>query len=885
MGELTGEQQFNAGTSVLAKVLKLDVPPIFFRDNKEQTLSQQGEHLPLLIGRRRVAPLVGFTGETLVIPLPNGEISIPALIGLFTEGFSILEPTYWEEGTHWLCVGPAQTLHMIWMDGKPVLIQPTDGNPFILNPINAPSGTMVPLMVNFDIWSTLTGILDVLTGVPISQHTDFITQILDPLPQFSKIMQGIFYMYWGEPNQPVNTRMDFRTIADKLGLNQDPLLRPFGTDPEALQVSSRWPRICYVHWDKRFLGKEPRWPTLEYELECRPFNTGALIQSQRWLPRTPTAGNPFDIEDSGANPAHALYQVLTQPYPYGMGLAQDLIDMPALEQLGIVCENEHIPVNILAKTGVDAASQIADILQDVGVTASHLNKKLFFEAARIPDVSTPPPTVPADMVAIPEPDIEIEHSNPATRLVYTFMDERRRFRQSAVQIDDDGVSEAGNRVNEISATMPTVSDEKTAQKVAQRRAAEALSVVGVFRFIMGRSARNFRPGTMFKLEGWGLLRVLNITRQTDTADVRITAALDTYSVIASTHKPEDIEGNDDLDTENTIVPSQDVAFNWIEPPPSLYSASMAALCFRIEANASSQFSHVHGSPNQLEYFQIGNALINHAGGTLNDAMAAGGASDLRGTDAPVITILGENLLQVLDLSEDEAMYRLGKQWALVDQELWYVQGVTALGSSQYQLDGVIRGRFQTDQDAHLAGASVIIAPATSLLVFHHTTMESIVGDLYFCKSQPYNIITGQADISDAAPVQRLMFGMDLAPMPVDNFRANATTWSKDTYSAGEDIVFEWTYRLRNGAGAGAGEGLAGDPIGSTPPPDGSHTIDILDDNGAIVRSVTQSAATYTYTNADLVSDFGGEPATIKAKVRPVIGSRTNKTREIIVTLV
>lgn len=53
MGELTGEQQFNAGSSVLAKVLKLDVPPIFFRDNKEQTLSQHGEHLPLLIGRHR----------------------------------------------------------------------------------------------------------------------------------------------------------------------------------------------------------------------------------------------------------------------------------------------------------------------------------------------------------------------------------------------------------------------------------------------------------------------------------------------------------------------------------------------------------------------------------------------------------------------------------------------------------------------------------------------------------------------------------------------------------------------------------------------------------------------------------------------------------------
>ncbi len=873
MGELTAEQQFNAASSTLAAVLKLDGPPIFFRDDKEQTLSQQGEHLPLLIGRRRVAPLVGFTGETIVVPLPNGEISIPALIALFTQGFQVLEPTYWEEGVHWLCVGPATTLHMIWMDGKPVLLTPTDGNPFLINTVNAPSGTMVPLMISFDLWSTFTGILDVLTGVPVSEHTNFITQILDPLPQFSKVMQGIFYMYWGEPNQPINERLDFKTIADVLGLGDSPEL-----------VSSRWPRICYVHWDKRFLGKDPRWPTLEYELECRPFNTGALLQSQPWLNRTPTASNPRDIEDSGANPAHALYQIITQDYPYGLGISTSLIDIPALEQLGVLCENEHIAVNLLAKNGVDAASQIADVLQDVGVTASHLKAKVHFGAVRPPDVSTPPPTLPADMIVIPEADREIEHDSPSSRLVYTYKDERRRFRQSGIEIDDDGVSEAGNRVNEISTTMPTVTDEKTARKVAERRAAEALGGGGVFRFVLGRSARDFRPGTMFRLEGWGLLRVLSITRQTDTVDVRVDAALDTYSVLASGHAPEDVEGNDDLDTEVTIVPSPDLAYNWIEPPPSLYSASMAALSFRIEANTSSQFAYIHGSPDQQEYFQAGNALINHSGGTLNDPMTAGGATEL--SPGPTITIVGEDLLQILDLSEDEAMFRLGEQWALVDGELWFVKSVTALGSSQFQLDAVIRGRFHTDQDAHAAGAPVIIAPKSALLVNHHPTMETIVGGRYYIKSQPYNPITGQADVSAVAPVERTMFGMDLAPMPLDNFRANATTWSKDTYATGGDILFEWTYRVRNGAGAGAGEGLAGDPIGETPAADGSHTLEIFADGGAtLVRNVSQTAASFNYTNALLLGDFGSEPATFVARVRPVIGSRVNKTREITVTLV
>ncbi len=873
MGELSAEQQFNAGSTLLSKLLKMDGPPIFFRDDKETTLSQQGEHLPLLIGRRRVAPLVGFTGATVAIPLPNGEISIPALISLITEGFDVLTPTYWEEGVHWLCVGPATALHMIYQDGKPVLRSPQTGSPFLLNQTNAPSGTRVELMVTLELWSIFTGILDVITGVPISEYTDFVGQILDPLPQFSKQMQGIFYMYWGEPNQPINERLNFKTLAEELGLGGHTEL-----------ISSRWPRITYVHWDKRFLGAQPLWPALEYELEARPFNTGALIQSQSWLARTPTESNPFDIEDSGANPAHALLQIITGPYPYGLGLSPTLIDMPALEQLGILCEAEHLPVNILAKNGVDAASQVADVMQDAGVTLSHLDKKLHFVAARPPAVSSPPPTLPADMVIIPEADKEIEHRQYATRQIFTFKDERRRFRVAAVTIDDDGVSEAGNRVKEIETTMPTITDEKTANRVAQRRAAEALAGAGVFRLKLGRSARSFIPGTMFKLDGWGLMRVLNVTRQTDSTEVLIEAAVDHYSVAASGHNPEDVAGNDDLDSELPLAPVPDPAFNWIEPPPSLYALATAALVFRIEANTASAFSHIHGSPDQITYQQIGNALRNHAGGTLNESMAAGGATDLR--PGPVITILGADMLQVLDFSEDVQAYRLGQQWALINQEIWFVQSVTALGSSQYQLDGVIRGRFHTDQDAHAAGSTVIIAPRAELLVFHHPTMDGQVGGNYWCKSQPYNLVTGQADISGEAPVQRTLFGMDLAPMPVDNFRCNATTWSRDTWGTGADLVFEWTYRVRNGAGAGAGEGLAGDPIGSTPPPDGQHTLDIYDGDGVdLLRTVVTADATHTYTNAELQADFGSEPAAVVARLRPHVGSRVNKTREITVTLV
>lgn len=867
MGELSPEQTFNAGGAVLASILKIDQPPLFFRDDKEQTLSQQGEHLPLLIGRRRVAPIVGWTGVTEACL----EVSVSLFLRLVTEGFEALAPSWCEAGTHWLCVGPVQKLHMIYNDGTPVLIDTITGGPFPLTPQNLPSGQAFPLHVTIDLWSDMLGIL--LDGSPLSGLTPFASQLLDAQSQLTKNQQGVFNMYWGEPNQPINTRMDFVNLATKLGL---------GGNPEA--VSSRWPRICYVFWDKKFLGPQPIWPTMEYDIECRPFNTGALIQSQSWLTRTPTANNPLDVEDAGANPAHALYQVLTGDYPYGMGISPSLIDMPALEQLGIICENEHLPVNILAKDGIDAASQIADILQDIGVVAAHLKHKLFFEAARAPDVSSPPPTLPADMILIPEADQEIDHSNRATRYVLTFKDFRSRQRQSAVVIDDDGVSEAGNRISEVQSTMPTITDEKTAQKVGQRRAAEALAGTGVFRFKMGRSAREFRPGTMFRLDGWGLLRVLSVKLQTDTSVVLIDAALDNYGVIDSGHRPEDVVGNDDLNTELATPLLPDLAINWLEPPRSFYSTAPAIMAFRIAANTQSRYAHVRVSydNNPIDVF-TGDAQHYHSGGTLNDAMPAGGLTIL--SPGPTITLLGGDLLQVLDLSEDDQAFRLGNQWALINEEVWFVKSVTALGSSQFQLDEVIRGRFHTDQDAHASGDVVIIAPRNDLQAFHHPIMDSVnnVPKPLTIKTAPFSPIGG-VNHAGGPSAPHDFFGMDLAPWPVDNFRANATTWSKDTYGTGDDILFEWTYRLRDGQGTGAGEGAAGEPIGD--PPAGLQLLKIYEADGwQLKHSLLVTGTSYNYTNANLVADFGSEPGTLIARVRPIDVGRTNKTREITVTLI
>lgn len=83
--------------------------------------------------------------------------------------------------------------------------------------------------------------------------------------------EGSFTIYWGEQTQPVNT---------------------FLGDAARVSISSRWPRLMYVAWNKKRLGPSPIWAVLNYVLEKRP--TGAfLTQSQPWYEPTANLNGPI----------------------------------------------------------------------------------------------------------------------------------------------------------------------------------------------------------------------------------------------------------------------------------------------------------------------------------------------------------------------------------------------------------------------------------------------------------------------------------------------------------------------------------------------------------------------------------------------------------------
>lgn len=95
--------------------------------------------------------------------------------------------------------------------------------------------------------------------------------------------EGSFTIYWGEQTQPVNT---------------------FLGGAGRVTVSSRWPRLCYVVWNKKRLGPSPVWSVLNYVVEKRP--SGAfLTQSQPWYEPTEVLDGPIEAivgRNASANP-------------------------------------------------------------------------------------------------------------------------------------------------------------------------------------------------------------------------------------------------------------------------------------------------------------------------------------------------------------------------------------------------------------------------------------------------------------------------------------------------------------------------------------------------------------------------------------------------------
>lgn len=855
MGETSATTIRSGGIGILNEILTTKKAPIKFSDVGESTLANQGAYIPLVIGRRRLAPVFAYEGLGVTVPLPKGDLNIFDIgRSLITGNWDNLEDTHWRPGWHPICIGPAKKLHMIYRDGRPIIRTPRGLEAFLpeLDSSVVASGATIPMMLSIDLFSLLSDLFGAIFDAPVGALFDIMADVIGDVGQDT---EGIFSIYWGEANQPTNAALVLNSLLDGI--------------PAGVSTLSRWPYICSVYWAARFLGTSENWPNLEYEIEVRPRNTVAtLSSSSSWINSTI---NLEGIDNSGANPAHALLQLLCEPAPHGMGIPASEIDMDSLEALGVLCENEHLPINIQAGGGESGARAVADILQNVGVTMSQLDGKQYFIPIRTPDPDQDEFLQFVDSSTLqPPPDVDMVHGpKPVNRMVFTYDDgsPSQQFRQRAIAFSDDSDSiERPLRTQNFS--LENIIDPITAYAVAERRAQEELAASAIYKFRLGRRARALLPGAPIFVEGYPILRVVSVRPQTNTSAVEVDAIVDHYGVDPGPFTPAESETN--LEIEPRIVqPGPDIAFRIIEKPFSLQRGSPVDdnfLFFRVPTVEALKRGQLHVKYGSEAYTLAGRTMRPSLGGTLESAWSDGRYMPDVG---PIVVADGPEWLDPLDLSGDDASWRAGRLWFIVDDEICFAQSVTALGERRWQINGIIRARFDTFKVDHAQGARVYLQDsqlARSMKVHNNSVTYGVV---IRAKSQPMNVRGETVPLSYVT--EQTVSAVDKArgPLTPGRFRCNHTAWRRNTYVSGGNLSFAWRYNLRDGEMATPIDMAAGQALSEAYPRAlhhlGSTETELTD--GSTTKTYSSSSQGFTLTNATLISDFGGQPATLTARIR------------------
>lgn len=776
-------------------------------DDKPTPLAKHGMHLPLILGRRRVAPIFAWAGDrsTTVASQSTGK-------GDVFSGPTISVVTYHERAWHLLCIGPADAITAIVANGDTV-------SKTRYTPGSYPSGTQVSL------------------------------------GSF-----GDFRLSWGEDTQPI-----------------DPLV-------SARVVASRFPRITSLSWGTpggslgKTLGQSANWPSMEFDVEVR-VNDSPLKASSAWL-----AESAGGLDDVGVNPAHALWQLLTKPYPYGSGIDESKIDFGALEALGELCEDEHIAANILLSGGVPIRNAVSWILADISATFPQIGEILSFIPIR-PDPTRP--TLSRDLILPPRPGITLKHGRrKADKLIFVFKDQRNSYDEQDIAVDDDGAADQYGVPKARKISLDTITHPSVAASVVDRRQQEELVPLSAVSFGSTRGARVLLPGQAFDMEDLGTLRLMSKKIDDLSNRVELEAAFDFYTPGASAYTPP---------TPSINLPEYDAEpddpWTFFELPFAIAPAQLAIGVLRIRANEVIQNARVWLSATGTTYQNSDNQDRAAAGGELDEAWPA--SANAVTEQGPEFTAANEDIVLVQNLTGDEENWLRGRQILVLHDEtadvheICYLRNVTALGGDTYRLDGIIRARYDTFRHDFPAGTKVYIFEWGDIvrIVDPLIVLET---DLY-AKNQPYTI-RREVDISGETPVVRTITGRSFKPLPTDNFRGNDDgSHPVNEYSTGGDILFEWTYRVKDGAGDAASEQLAGTAISPTNPTrDGFFRLEIIDPSGpTVVRTfdIESDTGQQNYTNAQLVSDFSGEPATFDARLTNIEGAYLSEAREITVTKV
>jgi hypothetical protein len=841
------------------------------QDDKPTTIATRGAYVPLVLGRRRVGCIFGWAGARF-----TRKESIGGGKGGIIGGGAPKQAVYYEAGWHQLCVGPGAKLHRITQNGKAVFIGP-------ITPSSHPSGTAIDC--------GREGTFRIYWGEP-DQPVD--ANLASALGGIESRWPYMMYVYWVEkrlgtaPAWPLlDYEVEVRPIDSQLVAStpwmeatQTPSGLTTPTYTSALEghgtaaVLNGAARTCRFRFQSHaaYLFKPGSYARISGNAGLggdvilrvwKAFDDGfddpvtLVFFDEALSGATPSDGTleRFLVnEDDGANPAHILDQVMFQQYPHGRGLDRERYDMNSLEECGVVFAEEAAPAGMQASDGQNADAMVAAVMQDFGVLLSPDPRTglIRFKLVRQP-IDTPP-NLTDDLIMEPVPEQgRLREDLPTDRMIYTFSDRDRNFKDNTITVDDDSQADLAGAPKSRTIQLTTVIDYVTASKVSERRSQETLTGQTKYRLFGKRGARFAMPGQSFTCDLFDKpLRVAGILRDPLTSKVTIDAMKDYYGAELSSFESEN------AGTEAEVTePVEDLGYKLVELPAYLVTGKqMVVVIPRIRATAQTVRGDIYFSADDSTYVQVGQELDYQTGGALTSDMLED--DDWETDQGPTFTALGPDIGTVVDYTGDDTNWRLGRQVAVIDDEVFFLKKVTALGGSSYRLDGLIRARYDTSRAAHATGTAVYIFQIDSILQITDVLLQP--GTTIFVKVQPATSESMALDSIRSTEVD--LHGKGIVPMPIRGLR---TEQGSDSYLTGDDVVHDWSYQSAETPGTGAGLQPAGGGHGAAAL-DGTFTVRVRSTSNVLKRTVTGlTSATYTYTDTDRTTD-GLEGANYKIAV-------------------
>jgi len=201
--------------------------------------------------------------------------------------------------------------------------------------------------------------------------------------------------------------------------------------------------------------------------------------------------------------------------------------------------------------------------------------------------------------------------------------------------------------------------------------------------------------------------------------------------------------------------------------------------------------------------------------------------------------------QIEEITNNQMFERLNI--AIIDSEIIsFKKLVLNDDNTTYTMTGVNRGLLGSVMAEHTAFTEItFIRNVTSQI---SNINFSYGASLYF-KFTPYNAFS-TGDISEAYAIPYVFTGTAFKPYPVHNLKADSY-YGTSEWTSGNDIVIEWESSLRgSGCGTMSMESELQDVT-----IEGVFKIEIVKDS-TIYRTVTGlTDTTYTYTDANIYSDF------------------------------